>query len=343
MRSFFQSAFLLLLLACLLASSLAEEEGISNEISSSDENNPDEIEPLLEEAAEMQNMNLEEEASMILSNSEDVATNELQDVPNEEDMSNNTNEQEEEEEEKKDQVEVWLPIIEVQFVCDHDIRPPSGNTTDYMLKTYENLYNQLLPDEVTATRSSLHHLERFSEMADIAPNKWYYSDCNMTSPQLLASLKVRGKGVLGNSAAPTMEIGMNEVHEGMNQLSIKEFFAHNVCTNMTDFRAYVESPRHHHQQSLYYTSHSASGPPKMAFEHVEHSLLLLCGGEDLVYYEEGPPDGGFLFFGFFVGFLMVSMIATELQKYDQRPHPLGGRRREYDEVTSTNHPEVEMV
>jgi len=311
MRPFVQLPIVFLTLACLLAPSLAE----------------DEIElPLLEEAAN----EMQEEPSMIVASSDEDATNEAPSILNNDGGI----------EEKSDELQVWLPIIEVQFICDHDfIRPASGNSTDYLLKVYQNLYNELLPEDVTATRSTLHHLERFSVMEDIAPTKWYYPDCNMTSPQLLASLKVKGKGTLSHSASP-WAVGAQDVHEHMNEASIKNFFARNVCSNMTDFRAYVESPKHHHQQSLYYTSHSPTGPPKMAFEHVEHSLLLLCGEESLVYYEEGPPDGPFLFMGFFAGFLMVRMIATELQKYDQRPHPLGGRRRDYNGVVNQ---EVEMV
>ncbi|CAJ1923579.1 unnamed protein product [Cylindrotheca closterium] len=348
MRSLFPITLFLLLILCFLTSlSSAEEEKAEGErpnefVSPLLENNNTPVEtipPIL--PVDMNLVEEEEPNSVELTNSEDSDSN----------SSSNTNDQQEDDEE---QVEVWLPIIEVQFVCDHDTRPPSGgNVTEYMLNLYENLYNELLPNQVTVTRSSLHHLERFSTMSEISSTKWYYSDCNMTSPQLLASLKVKGKGVLNNAPTSMTELGMTQVHESMNEASIQEFFANNVCTNMTEFRASVESPQHHHQQSLYYTSHSATGPPKMTFEHVDHSLLLLCGGEDLVYYEEGPPDGGFLFFGFFVGFLMVSMIATELQKYDQRPHPLGGRRRDYDGVSTNdnnnnnnnnnNNSEVEMV
>jgi len=314
MRSYFQIPLLLLLLVALPSLSRAKEEiSISVESSSDD-------------------------TDLIVPNLEDQDANGLQVIANQEKIPMNSEKvgYPVTKEDESDTVEVLLPVLEVQFVCNHDYRPPV-NASDYFLKQYHDLYNQLLPnDEILATKSSLHHLERFSRMSDISPTKWYYSDCNMTSPQLLTTLKVRGKGTLQHSA-----VNLNAVELVNDETTIKDFFSQHVCTNMTEFRAYVESPKLHHQ-SFYYST-SSSPKQSMTFDHIDHSLLLLCGDEDLVYYEEGPPDASFLFFGFFVGFLMVSMIATELKKYDSRPHPLGEHRRgEYDDVPAGGL-EVEMV
>ena len=303
---------------------------------------------------------------------EDPTMTELQGIANEENINvdattvdtnangnvnGNVNGKEKEEAEGggSNATEVWLPVLEVQFVCDHDYAAPTRNLTDYFLSMYQDLYDQLLPDDIAARRSSLHHVEKRSRVSDISPSTWYYSDCNATSPQLLTTLKVKGKGTVMDGSSSQRErapIKNGQVQEGFNDESVKEFFAENVCSNMTDFRAYVDSPKRHHQGLYYSPSSREQSKPTLTFDHVDHSLLLLCGDGDLVYYEEGPPDAGFLFFGFFVGFLMVSMIATELQKYDNRPHPLGGRRynsRDNDNDTDRGdydgvaRQEVEMV
>jgi hypothetical protein len=217
-----------------------------------------------------------------------------------------------------DGVEFELPEVEVQFICAYDIRP-NFNVSD----AFNEMYKKLLPD-LQDTR--LTYSEKINSMGDISPSKWYYSECNMTSPQVLTTLKVEGWAEFDSSTNRT------NVDHLFNQGTIEAYFKEKVCTDMDFYRAYVENskPTYHQAQST--------------FDKVEHSLLLLCGGADIVYYDEEAPDSGFLFVGFFVGFMMVGMVGSELQKYDRRPHPLGGRRgsrrRDYDGVTGQ---ELEMV
>lgn len=214
-------------------------------------------------------------------------------------------------------VEFELPELEVQFICPHDIRQ-SFNISD----TFNGLYKKLLPD-LQDTRLTFH--ERVNGMDDIKSKKWYYSECNMTSSQVLATMRVEGFAEFDSSTNRT------HVNHLFNEETIREYFEVNVCLDLFNYRAYVENSKSSHRN------------PGSSFDKVEHSLILLCGGDDIVYYEEDAPDAGFLFFGFFAGFLMVAMVATELQKYDMRPHPLGsrpGRRNEYDGVTGQ---ELEMV
>src|SRR5210317_1891756 len=103
MRTFPQIFIVFLLLACLVAPSIAEEE---LELPLLEE----EIYQLQEEA-EPNNNYYDNGNSVVVPVMEEENT--TQEVPNADATSI---------EEKSDKVEVWLPIIEVQFVCDHDIR-----------------------------------------------------------------------------------------------------------------------------------------------------------------------------------------------------------------------------
>lgn len=216
-----------------------------------------------------------------------------------------------------DAVEFQLPELEVQFICAYDIRP-NFNISD----AFNEMYKKLLPD---LQDTHLTYSEKINSMDDISPDKWYYSECNMTSPQVLTTLKVEGWAEFDSSTNRT-----NVIHL-FNEVNIEDYFEKKVCTDMYFYRGYVENSKASHHES------------QSTFDKVEHSLILLCGGVDIVYYDEEAPDAGFLFVGFFVGFMMVGMVATELQKYDRRPHPLGGRRghrRDYDGVTGQG---LEMV
>ena len=217
-------------------------------------------------------------------------------------------------------VEFELPTLEVQFICGYDFR--EGYNLD---ESFEGLYKQVIPELV---QTKFHFLNRMNTVQDIPDNKWYLNDCNMTSSNVLATIRAQGY-VLVN--APTNRTNVKHLFA---EDTIRTYFETEVCTNMTDFRTHIE---HHH--SLYTKSSD-----EMEFHHMEHELILLCEDSSLVYYDEEAPDAGFMFFGFIVGFMMVGMVGSELQKYDRRPHPLGGRggngRRDYEEVTEQ---EVEMV
>jgi hypothetical protein len=216
-----------------------------------------------------------------------------------------------------DAVEFQLPKLEVQFICAYDIRPNFNVSV-----AFNEMYKKLLPD---LQDTHLTHSMKINSMDDISPNKWYYSECNTTSPQVLTTLKVEGWAEFDSSTNRT------NVNHLFNEGTIEDYFKEKVCTDMHFYRGYVENSKASYHQA------------QSTFDKVEHSLLLLCGGADIVYYDEEAPDAGFLFVGFFVGFMMVGMVATELQKYDRRPHPLGdrrGRRRDYDGVTGQ---ELEMV
>ena len=171
-------------------------------------------------------------------------------------------------------------------------------------------------------------------MTDITPGKWYYSNCNTTSDNVLISLEVEGSAEFDDMANRTHVKDIIMKLQGEDDI-LENYFESNVCSDMKDFQAFATD------RPVVPLQHTNDLSP---FRNIEHSLLLLCGGEDFVYYDEEQPDAGFLLFGFMVGFAMVGMIFTELQKYDRRPHPLASRRsrrQEYDSVTFDQ--EVEMV
>eukprot|EP00980_Cylindrotheca_fusiformis_P004690 scaffold992_cov116-Cylindrotheca_fusiformis.AAC.25 len=214
---------------------------------------------------------------------------------------------------RMEEVELRLPELEVQFICPRDIR----QTFDAE-NIFDEIYKKFLPDLQT---TNLAIKSKLDGMSDIPSGKWYYSDCNMTSPQILTTLQAFGSAVFDGST------NLTHLESFFNEEAIKEYFEKNVCSGLHNYRAYVEIT-------------SKSFETAFSFDMVEHNLLLLCGGEDLVYLDEETPDAGFLFFGFLVGFVMVGMVASELQKYDRRPRPSGNRRRnDYEGVAAQ---EVEM-
>jgi hypothetical protein len=90
---------------------------------------------------------------------------------------------------------IQLPRVEVQFICAYDIQS-SFNVSEIFDGFYRNQSDSiLLPvDDTTTTlkdtrfRSDL----KMSGMSDIQPQKWYYSSCNISSPQVLITLEIDG-------------------------------------------------------------------------------------------------------------------------------------------------------
>lgn len=101
------------------------------------------------------------------------------------------------------------------------------------------------------------------------------------------------------------------IMEHVTPTSLEEYIKGNVCNDMEIYRAYVED----------WSNKTSDG----SFEHdeyLDHSLILLCGGEDYIYYDDKDAGSGFVLLGIMVGLVMVSMILTELQQFNQRPSRL---------------------
>jgi hypothetical protein len=173
-------------------------------------------------------------------------------------------------------------------------------------------------------------------MVDIPPTKWYYSSCNISSPQVLATLEIDGWVQFLPTANQTSEDDYQMNPEEKADLvmdltpdTIEDYFRLNVCNDEIEFfHAVVEDWR---------SADSLEVDQRL----MDHSLFLLCGGDDVIYYDEGAPDSGVVLFGFIVGAIMVGMIFSELQKFEIRPHPRSSRQRRDYLPTYTQ--ELEMV
>lgn len=107
-----------------------------------------------------------------------------------------------------------LPRLEVQFICEHEIRPQFNVTDTFasffqqIINQYFNLYMDSLHDHVENYTnahniiSNLTFVEKedmklyssisVSDMNDVGSQRWYYPLCNSSSPDVLASMDVRG-------------------------------------------------------------------------------------------------------------------------------------------------------
>lgn len=249
--------------------------------------------------------------------------------------------------------ETLLPRVQVQFICGHDVRPGFNATS-----TVEDFYKRWLPDDVSISR--LHSSLKISGMKDIPSTKWYYSSCNISSPQVLTTLTITAAAYVQSSSSssspieerqnnqtnssndyydshPVEELEDDDLRKDLTPGVFEKYFTDYVCKDMVFFHAVVEDdwrnnlPKHNNDQN----------------QVLDHSLFLLCGGADVIYYDQdGAPDSGFVLFGFLVGIAMIGMIFSELQKFEShRPSPQRSstRRSRRDNYAPTFTQEVEMV
>ena len=237
-----------------------------------------------------------------------------------------------------------LPRVHVQFICPdvHFLLPRSANGSFDVIQMFDDYYMTILPTLFNNSTSNniinknklsrismVRHSQRLSTMHDVSHNKWYYPRCNVTSPQVLLTLKTEGFAQYDdddNSDATEEENEKDSTprskdylfHDAlMNRVtpeSLQSYMESNVCPGMQIYRAVVEDP-----VSVVPSTFDSDFDPFLI-----HNTFLLCGGEDYVYYDEmedGEVDSGFILFGMIVGVVMVSMIGGELQLLLCRPHP----------------------
>ena len=215
----------------------------------------------------------------------------------------------------------------------------SSNNSNNHSSSDNNKENKL--SRITIAR----HSQRLSSMKDVSPNKWYYPQCNITSPQVLLTLQAEGYALYNkgddndddeddDSSSSTTSPSSSNATEGnsepsnnkkdylfhnalMNHVtpeSLKSYIESNVCPHMHMYRAVVEDPI-----SVEPSTFDLDYDP-----FLDHNTILLCGGERYIYHdgtEEGEVDSGFILFGMIVGVFMVSMIGGELQLLFRRSHP----------------------
>jgi hypothetical protein len=260
---------------------------------------------------------------------------------------------------------VLLPRVQLQFICGYDVRATFQN--ENASRIFEDFYDTQTNIPNAHVRTSLLQM---SGMEDIATSKWYYSSCNISSPQVLITLKMDGWATpptttttsTNNDNGDDDDDGHNNNNHSHNNetafssslaaelvtpMTLETYVEDHVCTDIVFFLAIVDEP-----------SSSSSSSSKedildressmMSYERgkmdVDHTMFLLCGGADIVYYDdEDHVDSGFVLLGFMVGVVMVVMIFSELQKLDTgraATPPPPPRRRLY---ATTNHQEFEMV
>eukprot|EP00934_Nitzschia_sp_Nitz4_P003565 Nitzschia sp. Nitz4//scaffold5_size260463//115175//115963//NITZ4_000979-RA/size260463-processed-gene-0.73-mRNA-1//1//CDS//3329555331//3555//frame0 len=247
------------------------------------------------------------------------------------------------EESMSDEATIRLPSVHVQFICHHDIR-----STFDVDDVFEDYFQSLIP---SLNYTDIRHNLRTNGMKDISPSKWYYNSCNVTSPQVLFTMDVEGWAQVdfgrANATLPYHPGNLDEKNQFVNSLMgnmtsahVQEYFEEYVCDDMEIFRSYVD--------------HWSSGNSSTELV-LDHSLFLLCGGVDYVYYDSTQQvDGGFVVFGVLVGVIMLSMIMTELQQFQNRGSSQrrrstsgGSRRRRSQQVDYAAAPvataELEMV
>lgn len=245
-----------------------------------------------------------------------------------------------------------LPNVQVQFLCDHDIRPGFNET-----KVFEEFYNARLPGDIRQTTFSSD--VKISSMDDVPTSKWYYSSCNTSSTQILVTLDIDGIVHFNEETSLFHNETREEAKDTWKAFLDKElkpdvlenYFQHAVCKNIELFHALItHDTRHYH-------SSPESSQPQGSYQYhqnhelgMEHSLFLLCGGGDVLFYDKEGDDSAFMLFGLMVGIMMVAMIFSELQKFESRPHPATRRssgttssQRLRSDYIPTHTQEFEMV
>lgn len=214
-----------------------------------------------------------------------------------------------------------LPRVHIQFICHQDIRAKFS-----VVEMFDTYYRGILPG---LSNTTLAHDFKTSSMRDIPPQKWYYSSCNISSPQVLLTMETEGwakyyhdwNGTDSSEPYQDEDAFQAYIMEHVTSTSLEDFTKENVCSDMEIYRSIVED---------------WSNKTAESFEHdayLDHSLILLCGGENYIYYDDGDADSGFFLFGMIVGLVMVSMIWTELQKFSQQQP---SRRRDSSTTTSSS-------
>jgi hypothetical protein len=247
--------------------------------------------------------------------------------------------------------------MEVQFLCAYDIRP-NFNVTDTFASFFRDAINKLYSnntgDDKTSPSSSsdsnssstykgvekgnddgllllskndfdLYSAISVNSIADVNTKRWYYPLCNLSSPEILVTMDVRGfvmsqkqqqqesqqandKDSTNNNQNNRNEL-MNKLVAQLDQDQIRSYFEEHVCHQIDFFRAKavewndawyplpLNSQQHvqdyqqsiHQQQSQYSSASSASTNAQYQEMHhrhyYEHNLYLLCGGTDDVYFE----------------------------------------------------------
>jgi hypothetical protein len=275
-------------------------------------------------------------------------------VPYSNNNTNNTNDTD---------TEFPLPRVQLQFICGYDVR-----ATFNASRIFEDFYDaQDIPNAHVRT-----YLLKMSGMEDIQPYKWYYSSCNISSPQVLITLIMDGWAATATNTTtsttttttPTTnnyngnnnETSSSSLAELVTPMTLHTYLEDTVCTDMEYFRAVVVSEwasdsDSDDDESLSSSSSEAEDIQNSlllaAFEsgkNLDHTMFKLCGGADFDYYDEDNEhaNSGFVLLGFMVGMVMVGMIFSELQKVDNR-RPVGQvRRRRFAPTTSITQ-EFEMV
>lgn len=302
-----------------------------------------------------------------------------------------------------DRLKFALPRIEVQFLCEHDIRPDfnvSETFESFFQETLNHYFNQFLDvvhndfdnwtltgdtvSDVSVVEKSdmeLYSAISISDIGDINRQYWFYPLCNESSPEILATMDVRGYVSLpthlpsgGNQQQQMQHDGrthakygknsgynenaavinfMEYFSESVDQKMIRNYFKDRVCKQLDFFRSKVVEwddqsfpPPSNHQPIKEYQSAHDSNAGRYNYHHFfDHNLYLLCGGaEDIMYFDDSDDgiDQGFLMLGIIVGMVMISMFCTELKPFIDNASTRNRRRRN-DGYSTTTIQEVEMV
>lgn len=272
-----------------------------------------------------------------------------------------------------DKIKLSLPRIEVQFLCEHDIRPDFNVTETFAVFFQEILnhhYNEGSSTEYTGGETTggnnnnnltqlreddleLYSSISISDVHDVDHTYWFYPLCNESSHVILATMDVRGyvslsEGLRHDDFLPSVDTRV-----------LRSYFQDRVCKPLDFFRSKTVEwdektypPPKNHQPIKEYQSveHDSSSTHYNYHHFFDHNLYLLCGGaEDIMYQsnddeDDDEIDGGFLVLGVIVGTVMLSMLWNELKPYvydaavSQPP-----RRQRNDGYATTVVQEVEMV
>jgi hypothetical protein len=287
-----------------------------------------------------------------------------------------------------------LPRIEVQFLCGHEIRP-NFNVSEvfqtFFQESINHFFNQRLDilngnyrnwtnvgdsiSNVTVVSKNdfdLYSAVSISGIRDVNSQRWYFPLCNESSPQVLATMDVRGyvfiqppyendndsmmsgnyKHMMDNNhqGMGSTQSFMDYFQENMDQKTVHAFFQDRVCHDLDFMRSKIVQwddasyppPTNGQHVKEYQPSRYQNSQHYNHHHFFDHNLYLLCGGaDDITLDDDDDIDQGFLMFGMLVGMVMVTMICSELQQYGSTLRRARGSRNDGYAVQPTQ--EVEMV
>jgi hypothetical protein len=240
-----------------------------------------------------------------------------------------------------DKFQFTLPRIEVQFLCEHDIRP-EFNVSDIFASFFEETLNHYFNQFLDQGRNDLgsndfsfvgkDDLELYSDLSisdigDINSQMWYFPLCNESSTEILATMDVRGYIWLESNLLPVPSGGrqhqhsatdmqtMEYLHNSTDQKTLRNYFKDHVCRpdffrsktlewDDVDFPPPSDhQPVKEYQPTSYHNS-NAGGAANLYNRHhfFDHKLELLCGGEVDSMYPDGDEEG------IDQGFLMLGIV-----------------------------------